>query len=306
MNIPDSTTIERLYATPIDWTQSHITTLAEITQLLHPRPTNAHKGTFGHALLIAGKRDMAGAAILAGRACLRSGAGLVSIHTPSYNVPIIQCSLPEAIISEDNATHCFTQVPSTGIFDAIAIGPGIGTSDATVQAVAQLLSNESNRPLIIDADALNIIGANRELLGQIPSGSIITPHFRELQRLAGHEFHLSERLHEAHKLATTLDIYIIVKGAYTAIVQPNGQTIFNPTGNAGMATAGSGDVLTGILTALIAQGYTALDACKTAVFIHGMAGDMAALKIGQTSLIASNIIEHLPLAWKTITEQNSH
>lgn len=302
MNTPDKKKIEYTYGCPIDWERCQIATLSEVAKYIHSRPYDGHKGTFGHGLLIAGKRSMAGAAILSTRAALRSGVGLFTVHTPTYNTPILQSSIPEAIISEDKSATHFTQPPQTTKYDAIAIGPGLGTAEETSRGIAELLKREQ-RPLIMDADALNCIGTHRELLNSIPDNSILTPHYRELQRIAGKEFTLNNRLQEASKLANDHQLYVIVKGAYSAIACPDGQTIFNTTGNAGMATAGSGDVLTGILLALLAQKYPPREACIVATYVHGLAGDLAAVEIGQISLIASDIIEYLPQAWNLLHEQ---
>ena len=303
MNLPDHKKIESTYGCPIDWKQSRIITTTDVLPYLHQRPYNSHKGTFGHAMLIAGKRGMAGAAILSARAALRSGVGLLTVHTPTYNTPIIQGAVPEAIISEDNSPTHFSHAPNTAKYDAIAIGPGIGISEESAQAFAELLEKET-RPLIIDADALNLIGTHPELLGMVPANSIITPHYRELQRIAGKEFALNERLDIARELAGKHQLHIIVKGAYTAIVCPDQHVLFNTTGNAGMATAGSGDVLTGILAALLAQNYTPVETCVLGTFIHGLSGDIATSRLGETSLISSDIVHNLPQAFEALNGQN--
>ena len=304
MNKNDHKKVEATYGCPIDWEQSHIVTAHDVVPYLHQRPYNSHKGTFGHAMLIAGKRGMAGAAILSARAALRSGVGLLTVHTPTYNIPIIQSAVPEAIISEDDSSTHFSHTPNTAKYDAIAIGPGLGIAEESAQAFAELLEKET-RPLVIDADALNLIGIHPELLDMVPANSIITPHYRELQRIAGKEFALNERLDIARKLAGKYQLYIIVKGAYTAIVCPNQHILFNTTGNAGMATAGSGDVLTGILTALLAQNYTPYVTCILGTFIHGFSGDIAASEIGETSLISSVITHKLPQAYEMLNKQST-
>ncbi len=304
MNKNDHKKVEATYDCPIDWEQSHIITANDVVPYLHQRPYNSHKGTFGHAMLIAGKRGMAGAAILSARAALRSGVGLLTVHTPTYNTPIIQSAVPEAIISEDDSSTHFSHAPNTGKYDAIAIGPGLGIAEESAQAFAELLEKEAN-PLIIDADALNLIGTHPELLDMVPANSITTPHYRELQRIAGKEFALNERLDIARELAGRYQLYVIVKGAYTAIVCPNQHILFNTTGNAGMATAGSGDVLTGILAALLAQNYTPYETCILGTFTHGLSGDIAASEIGETSLISSDIIHKLPQAYEMMNKQNT-
>jgi NAD(P)H-hydrate epimerase len=288
--------IEEVYGCRINRNRSNIVTSDDIKQRIQPRAIDAHKGTCGHALLIAGQRSMAGAAILSARAALRSGTGLVTIHTPSFNTPIIQCAVPEAIISEDHSECHFTSAPELHNYNAIAVGPGLGTAVETSMAIEELL-NKANKPIIIDADALNIISKHRELMAFIPKNSIITPHPRELQRFAGEDFPLHQRLDKALEIAQELHLYVIVKGAYTATVTPEGRVYFNTTGNPGMATAGSGDVLTGILAALLAQRYTAEETCIIGTFAHGLSGDIARQKVGTMGLIASDIIDNLPQAW---------
>ena len=297
--------IENTYDCSINWEQCQIATPSEVTSLIHSRPYDAHKGTFGHGMLIAGKRSMAGAAILSAKAALRSGVGLLTVHTPTYNTPIIQGCIPEAIISEDYSPTNFTRVSQTERYDAIGIGPGLGTSEETSHGIFELLKKKQ-KPLVIDADAINCIASHREMLSMIPPNSILTPHFRELQRITGKDFALNERLYEAMNLASEHHLFIILKGAYTAIVCPDKQIMFNTTGNVGMATAGSGDVLTGILVALLAQKYPPREASIVAAYTHGLAGDIAAEKTGYTSLIASDIISYLPQAWKMLHEQKEN
>lgn len=288
--------IEEVYGCKVSRESSSIVTLEGIRQRIQPRAIDAHKGTFGHALLIAGQRRMAGAAILSARAALRSGTGLLTVHTPTFNTPIIQGTVPEAIISEDCSEWMFTCPPELRKYNAIAIGPGLGTDEATSSAVGDVL-RKTDTPIVIDADALNIIGRHRELMKFIPKDSIITPHPRELQRVAGEDFPIHQRLAKAIQLAQEHHIYIVVKGAFTAIVTPKGSVHFNPTGNPGMGTAGSGDVLTGIMVALLAQKYTPEDACIIGVYAHGLAGDLARQDVGTMGLVASDIVDHLPQAW---------
>ena len=273
----------------------------DIQVLIKPRPQFAHKGTFGHGLLVAGSYGMAGASILAARACLRSGIGLLSIHAPQSNVAILQTTVPEAIVEVDASETEFACPTDTDDYQAIGIGPGLGKSEETETALLELL-NSCQTPIVLDADALNMLANHRHALTNLPKGSILTPHPRELERLVGKCQDSYERLTKACELAKTAKVHIILKGAYTAIVTPSGKCYFNPTGNPGMATAGSGDVLTGILLALLAQGYGAEDAAKIGTYVHGLAGDSAQKKVGDISLTASDIVEHLPVAWRLVSE----
>ena len=239
-----------------------------------------------------------GAAVLAARAALRAGVGLLTVHIPKVGNTILQVAVPEAMASLDPNEDHFSQAPSLGAFDVIGIGPGIGQSDGTFSALQKIL--ESGKPMIIDADALNIFGANRELLHLVPHGSILTPHPKEFERLVGAWKDDFDRLAKQLILAKQLRSIVLVKGAHTAIATPEGNVYFNCTGNPGMATGGSGDVLTGILTGLLAQRYSALNAALLGVFLHGLAGDLAAREKGINSLIASDLIEFLPVAFKTV------
>ena len=275
--------------------------LSEVKNLVLPRNPFGHKGTFGHALLIAGKFGMAGAASLSAKACLRSGVGKVTIHTPRRNNDILQCTIPEAILSHDEDSNQFTTLPAnTQQYECVGIGPGIGTHKATADALERLLTTIET-PMVIDADAINIIGQRRNLLRLIPAGSILTPHVGEMRRLGSGNSEPFALLREAIELATNYKLFIILKGHHTAICTPDGSVFFNTTGNSGMATAGSGDVLTGILTSLLAQGYSPLDACKLGVYLHGLAGNHAATLLGEHAIIASDLLEHIPHAFKTVT-----
>lgn len=284
-------------------TPFHIIEEDEVRQSIKTRHPFAHKGHFGHAMLIAGSKGMAGASVLAAKACLRSGVGLLTVHAPAMNSIILQTSVPEAIVSPDIHTDCFVEVEDTKDFTAVGIGPGLGTSQDTAFAtLGQIRSCDV--PMVIDADALNILAAHRQtLFNEIPANSVLTPHPKEFDRLAGDSDSFYERLMKARELARETKTHIVLKGAYTAIVSPDGRCAFNPTGNPGMATGGSGDVLTGIILALLAQKYTPLDAAKIGVYVHGLAGDIAREKYTETAMTASDIIKCLPKAWKRITKK---
>ena len=271
------------------------------SRLLH-RDDFAHKGNMGNALIIAGSYGMSGAAILATRACLRSGAGKVTVHTPKKNYGVMQISVPEAVLHMDHEETAFTEAVDTDGFDALGIGPGLGCQETTAIAmIAQI--RRAQCPIVADADALNILASHRAWMQQLPKGIIMTPHPKELDRLTGSPANADfERLHRTRELAQSLQAYIILKGHNSALCLPDGQVVFNPTGNSGMATAGSGDVLTGIITALLARGYHQQNACIVGMYLHGLAGDIAVKTLGKESLTASDIIDYLPHAFKHLDD----
>ena len=276
----------------------------DIAANILPRDKFAHKGNFGHACLIAGSYGMMGAAVLAAKACLRAGAGLLTAHIPKDENIIMQVSLPEAIISFDENSKIISSIPKLDNYSAIGIGPGIGTKPETQQALYHLLqeiiSHKSvfSGKLVFDADALNILSENSDWLNILPANSILTPHPKEFDRLAG----ISDGGYSRHlkqiEMARRYSVILVLKGAHTTIATPDGQCFFNTTGNPGMATAGSGDLLTGMITSLLAQGLQPLQAACTGVWLHGASGDIAAAKKGQQALIASDIIENIGEVFK--------
>ena len=273
----------------------------EIRPRLLGRDIYAHKGNMGNALLIAGSYGMAGAAVLATKACMRSGAGKVTVHSPKRNNMILQISVPEAVVQLDPEETIFSEAVDTEDYDALGIGPGLGQSETTAIAlIAQLRRTQC--PIVADADALNMLANHRAWLQQLPKGIIMTPPPAEFDRLQGNSADSYERLTRARELAERLSAYIILKGHYTALCCPDGHVMFNQTGNPGMATAGSGDVLTGIITALLVRGYKQQDACMVGMFLHGLAGDIAAKHVGMESLIASDLIQYLPEAFKRLND----
>ncbi|KAF0129901.1 MAG: sugar kinase [Bacteroidetes bacterium] len=271
--------------------------------ILHVRHRFSHKGTYGHALLLAGSSDKTGAAILAATACLRSGAGLIHVHLPSEAVLPLQNHLPEAMVSIDESKDFISQLPDLTKFTAIAVGPGIGVNVSTASVVKLLIQNASV-PLIIDADALNILSENKTWLAFLPSNSILTPHPKEFERLVGKWQNSFERIQMQVDFSIRHAVYVVLKGAYTCISCPDGSCFFNSTGNPGMATAGSGDVLTGILLGLMAQSYTPFETAVLGAFLHGLAGDLAAEQLSQESLIASDIVGNLGAAFKQIASKD--
>jgi len=280
----------------------YIMETSELRHMLRPRPAFAHKGTMGHALLVTGAQGMAGAAILASKGCLRSGVGKLTVHTAADNCNILQTSVPEAILSLDRRNSNVTEYIETRNYSCVGIGPGLGTREATLMAVREYISLHDG-PMIIDADAINALARNPEWLRNIPAGSILTPHIKELEGLIGRCANGYERLLKTQDFAIQHHLYVIIKGHFSAICTPTGRAIFCPTGNPGMATPGSGDVLTGILTGLIAQGYSPSEAAHLGVWLHGMAGDLAAAEMEEECMLASDIIRHLPGAFKKLRQK---
>jgi NAD(P)H-hydrate epimerase len=273
----------------------------DIRPLLLRRSPYAHKGNMGNALIIAGSYGMGGASVLATKACLRSGAGKVTAHTPKQNNVIMQVSIPEAIIQLDRDETVFSEAVETEDYDALGIGPGLGTSEQTALALFSQL-RRSQCPTVVDADAINILAHHRAWIQQLPKGLILTPHPKELERLEGPSADSYERLTKACNLAERMQAFVLLKGHHSALCMPDGHVIFNSTGNAGMATAGSGDVLTGIITGLLARGYKQQEACLIGMYLHGLAGDIAVRDIGEESLIASDLIHYLPKAFKKLRD----
>ena len=226
----------------------------DVRQMIQPRSAFAHKGDMGHALLIAGSYGMGGAAVLAAKACLRAGCGKLTVHSPKKNNMVLQMSVPEAIIQLDREETTFSEPIDTEEYHVVGIGPGIGTSEQSAIAMISQI-RRSQCPIVADADALNMLGTHRSWMQQLPKGMILTPHPKELDRMEGNSADSYERLVKASNLAERIKGYVILKGHYSALCMPDGHVIFNSTGNAGMATAGSGDVLTGIITGLLARGY---------------------------------------------------
>lgn len=261
-----------------------------IKSVVHPRTKFSHKGTYGHALLVAGSEGMTGAAILGAKSCLRTGVGLLSVKLPESAWVPLQASLPEAMLQVDHKLDAFS---------AIGVGPGLGTGDDAQRMVYRLIQ-EAQVPMVMDADALNILAENRTWLSFLPAKTVLTPHPKEFERLFGKTSDSFERLKLLREMAMKYHVIIVLKGANTATAMPNGTVFFNSTGNPGMATAGSGDVLTGMVLSLLAQRYTPEEAAVLGVYLHGLAGDIAASEIGQEALIASDITEHIGKAYTSL------
>jgi NAD(P)H-hydrate epimerase len=230
------------------------------------------------------------------KSCLRSGAGLVTAHVPGCGFQVIQTAVPEVMVSADKHEDECTQFPYLDAFTAVAAGPGMGTGKGSASMLKYLIQ-EIKIPLILDADAINILADNPTWLAFLPKGTVLTPHPGEFTRLAGKTSNSFERLEILRKFCIKYSLNIVLKGAYTVVCSPLGNCYFNPTGNPGMATAGSGDVLTGIITGLLAQGYNQTEACILGVYLHGRAGDIAAADNSYEALIAGDITENLGQAF---------
>lgn len=280
-------------------TKYFLTNLKSIRRLIKPRNQFNHKGNFGHALLIAGSTGKIGTAVLAARAALRTGVGLLTVHIPAKGNIILQSSVPEAMTTQDQDDDFFSGREIESFYTAVGIGPGLSQSPTTLSGFEYVL-NQSVKPIVLDADALNMLASSPLLMSKVPAGSILTPHPGEFKRLVGEWSNDFDKLEKLKALATKLKSVIVLKGANSAIAMPDGSIYFNSTGNPGMATGGSGDVLTGILTALLAQGYSTIDASLLGVYVHGLAGDLAAREIGETSLIAGDLVDYLPAAFKKL------
>ena len=273
--------------------------LDEARLLYRPRPRFVHKAQVGRVLLISGSRGFIGAAVLTSRACLRGGAGLLTVALPSCGYGVLQTAVPEAMVMADPDPDCLTQAPDLSAFDAVGVGPGIGQKPATIAMLRELLRSAA-APMVIDADALNILAREPDLLDLLPPGSILTPHPGEFRRLVGDWADDLQRFELQRNLSQRYGFFVLVKGAYTAIACPDGMFYFNNSGNPGMATGGSGDVLTGLLTALLGQGYPPKDAVLLGTFLHGLAGDLARSDLGEEAMIAGDLTDYLPEAWKRV------
>lgn len=275
-----------------------LVTLEFVRSILKERPIFSHKGKLGKVLLYAGSAGKMGAAILAAKACKRAGVGLLSMYVPESENVIAQLGVPEAMAicysgsSEQTDFHDF---------DCMGVGPGIGVNDTSRNRLEAILKNAKG-PMVLDADALNLMSIDKTLISNVPKNSIITPHPGEFERLVGewkddyHRLELQQQLSKKHNLI------VLLKGANTSIASPDGKVFFNSTGNSGMATGGSGDVLTGIVTGLLAQGYLPLEAAILGAFVHGLAGDHFYDEYGPESLVASDLIAYLPTAFQTIRD----
>lgn len=271
----------------------------DVHRRLRHRKEFASKADFGSGILYAGSYGMMGAAILAARGALRAGVGKLTVNSPKCGYQIMQSSVPEALFRHNRGEINIIDIHPERDFSAIAVGPGIGTNELTVKAVEDFLAS-INQPVILDADALNCIAIKPSILNTIPVLSILTPHAGEFDRLFGPQPSAEARLRKAIEMAKYYNILIILKGRYTAIVRPDGKVYFNSSGCPAMATAGSGDVLTGVLLSMLAQGYPAELASLIAVYVHGLAGEMAAAEQGEYGVTAGDIASYIGKAIREI------
>jgi NAD(P)H-hydrate epimerase len=268
-------------------------------QMIPTRPKFAHKGHFGHALLVCGRKGMMGAAVMAAKAAFRAGVGKLTAYVPQCGLQLLQTTIPEAMVTVGEDQDSLTETIATEGFQAVGIGPGIGTGEQTERMLKRFIQ-ETKQPLVLDADALNLLAANPTWLAFLPKNSILTPHPGEFKRLTNGWESDMECLTLQRNLAVKHGIYIVLKGAHTAIATPQGKVFFNSTGNPGMATAGSGDALTGIITALLAQQLHPQEAALLGVYLHGKAGDLAKEKYGEQGMMTSDLIECIPAAFTSL------
>jgi ADP-dependent NAD(P)H-hydrate dehydratase / NAD(P)H-hydrate epimerase len=275
----------------------HIAVTAKVAgPILRPRARFSHKGTYGHALLLAGRRGSMGACVLSSRAVLRSGAGLLTAHVAQCGSDVLQTAVPEAMCSVDPNHGHITELPDLSRYAAIGMGPGIGRERDTAN-VLKMLIQEARMPIVLDADAINILADNPTWLSFLPRGTILTPHPKEFDRLVGQCHSGQERWIRQREFSVRYGCVVVLKGAFTSICNPSGQTFFNMTGNPGMATAGTGDVLTGSILGLMAQGYGSTEASVLGVYVHGLSGDMVAKRLGMHAMVASDLTEGLGAAF---------
>lgn len=277
--------------------RSFVFTASDFEGAIPPRKRHTHKYNYGKVALIAGSQGMMGAALLAGRSCMRSGVGHLTLHVPKGAEMMVHVALPEALVQSDKSAQYFTMFENAASYDAIAVGPGLGRQFDSAAALDGLLALY-RKPLLIDADAIHILAANNDLLAKLPEDTIITPHAGELDALVGASSSDYERLMKAKELAIKYKIIIVLKGAYTATCSKNGNVVFNASGNPGMATAGTGDVLTGCMLALLGRGFRPLHAALFANYICGYAGDLYSQEYSQESLMASDVVANIPRVFK--------
>lgn len=286
----------KIRETPADFT---LVEAGSVRPILKKRAKFSGKRDYGSALIMAGSIGMMGAAVMSAQACIKSGAGLVTVHSAKTGLQVVQTAVPEVMFEPDRNENFITDMTVHHGHQVVAVGPGIGTGDRTIDALEALLKNCKSK-LLLDADALNCIAKRPSLLELLPANTIITPHVGEFDRLFGVHPNSEERLKKAIEMAKYYNIIIVLKGHHTATVRPNGKVYFNSTGNPGMATAGAGDVLTGVISAFLAQGFLPEHAATVGVYVHGLAGDMAAAEFGEYGMSATDIIKYCGKAIKAI------
>ena len=267
--------------------------LAAAKNYFRPRLADSHKGTYGHALLIAGNHGKMGAAVIAAKACLRAGAGLLTVGIPENTAAIFHTVLPEAMVLDREQESI-----DYGKYESIGIGPGLGVDSFSINQLTALLES-TQQSIVIDADALNILSAHQHLLQLVPKNAILTPHPKEFDRLFGSFENDAQRREKVQAISNEFGWVIVLKG-HQSFVAADGIGTLNTTGNAGLAKGGSGDCLTGIITALLAQGYAAAIATRLAVFLHGLAADLALESQSMESLLVTDVIDAMGKAFKML------
>lgn len=277
-------------------TPFYYTEESDVLALLKRPARFASKHNMGHVMLYAGSEGMIGAAVLAAKAVLYTGAGLLTVHLPTCGYTTMQSVVPEAMVQLDVNDKCISHMELAHSYAAVAVGCGLGRNSVTASALHELLQRLS-RATVVDADALNILSDHVDWLELLPAYSIITPHVKEFDRLFGVSTHAYQRLCKAREMAKRHRLVIVLKGVHTAVVDPLGDVYINSTGNVGMATAGSGDVLTGVIVSLLAQGYSARHAAQLGVYLHGLAGDIAAREHSPQAVTAGRIVDAIGKAY---------
>ncbi len=273
----------------------------EVLRLYQPREKFSHKGSYGHALLIGGSKGKMGSILLATKSCLRVGAGLATALIPESGYQVLQVGVPEAMVIYNDSDDYLDDFDYDIIPNVICLGVGLGTHKKTVEAFTKFLK-QNNKSLVVDADGLNIISENKIFLSHIPNQTVFTPHVKELERLIGKWSDDFDKLHKTKLFSKKYDCIVVIKGANTITVYHD-EIYVNTTGNPGMATAGTGDVLAGMITGLISQGYKALQACVFGVYLHGSAADIAVDSLGYQALLASDIINNIGKAYLELFKQ---
>ena len=276
----------------------------DVVPLLKPRRPFDYKNTFGHALIVAGSQGKMGAAVMCVKAAYRAGAGLVTAYVPGRGEQIMQISVPEAMTLADESDQHLRYAPDLKPFQAVGVGPGMGTEDETEQMLWQLL-HETEKPMVLDADALNILAGQQEKLEDLPRGTILTPHPGEFQRIGGKQANPFAELRRLRDVARQWKSVVLLKTRHSAVALPDGRVFFNSSGNEDMGTGGTGDVLTGVLTSLRAQGYSPADAALLGVYLHGLAGEIASQRWGRRAMLALDVVEAFGEAYRQLEEAQS-
>ncbi|MDE5972077.1 MAG: NAD(P)H-hydrate dehydratase [Muribaculaceae bacterium] len=277
----------------------HLVEHSDVSRILKPRQPFCSKADFGSLMLVAGSYGMMGAAVMAAKGALRAGVGKVTVYSPRCGFDVMQSAVPEAMFQAANSDIFISDIRPQHECTTVALGPGIGSRDETVSALENFLKRQE-QPVVLDADALNCIARQQNLMHMVPVLSVLTPHAAEFDRMFGPQPCAEARLVKAIEVSRYHNVLIVLKGRYTTVIRPDGRLYFNSSGNAAMATPGSGDVLTGVIAALMAQGYKPEVAALAGVYIHGLAGDIAAEAEGQYGVTAGDIAANIGRAIKSL------